>query len=214
MIRGIQALALFMTLQCFSLLNTSLAGDDIHLWNTLTLSHSINENWRLHFGTDQKFVDDISKHGIRTVFTGTSYKAANNLFFGFEIRHHEKKSGGQWLEENRFAPFMIWKNTFDSLSLTFRERTELRTREGNENWVSRNLLKLAVVSGTASPYVSNELFYDLTAATFTENRLSIGLDLAVFKNLNTSLYYLYKSNEKDRGWSVTNVFGTSLTLHP
>ncbi|MBO8091760.1 MAG: DUF2490 domain-containing protein [Prosthecochloris sp.] len=191
---------------------TALHADDTHSWNTINVQHSLTKQWLLHLGSDQKFVEDMTEHGIWTLFAGAYYKATGNLSLGFEVRHWEKKNAGDWTEENRFTPVVTYKETIKPFVLTFRERAEYRTRKGDDNWISRNYLKLGLAAQPVSPYIANELFYDLTAEKFSENRLSFGLDIGLSKKVKTGLYYMYKSNEKSGDWIGTNVFGTALTF--
>ncbi|MBF0586381.1 DUF2490 domain-containing protein [Prosthecochloris sp. N3] len=187
-------------------------ANDTHSWNTLNIKHRLDDTWLLHIGTDQKFVDDMSEHAVWTLFAGAYYQATENLSVGLEARHWKKKKAGTWTEEHRFTPVLVYKDKLSPLVLTFRERAEFRTREGDDSWISRNYLKLALAARPVSPYIANELFYDVTAEKLSENRLTFGLDIGLSTTVKTGLYYMVKSQEKSGEWNGTNVFGTSLTF--
>jgi|GEM_PF-2018626 len=187
-------------------------ADDTHSWNTLSAKFTLDQHWMLHAGSDQKFVDDMTEYGIWTLFAAPYYKAATNLLLGFEVRHQETKKNNLWVEENRFTPVVIYKKRSKPACITLRERVEYRTREAGNYWVSRNYIKAGLNTGPVSPYISNELFYDLNLEKFNENRLAAGLDIALSKKVLAGLYYMYKSNEKQGDWSGTNIVGTALTV--
>ena len=174
----------------------------------------LSERWELRSGFTQIYFSDLSKLELQSIFAGPYYRISRTLKTGLEFRHMDKRINGQWVPENRLSSVLVYRNRWSSLSVMLRKRLEYRSRKKGYGieWRGRSFLKIALNAKGPSPFLSNEIYYNITDSRLERNSFSTGLDIPVTKNIKTGLYYEYETENFGRGWEKLNIVGTSLTV--
>lgn len=176
--------------------------------NDFSVRAEMAEKLSLDLKAKQK-VEEFSDVGSHYLAVLPSYHLAKWITLGGEYRHVFSK------EEDRLAlvPTLKWR--FANLKFSDRNKLEYRIRSSNSVRY-RNRVKAArkvkVFNHFFSPYLSEEIFYDLTKGDFSSNELSLGFSTSVAKNVGFGLYYMLQ-NDLTGASKPTNILGSSLALN-
>jgi hypothetical protein len=191
------------------------AGPDKQYWNQFTFK--TKPGWlelkSVKISLEQRFIDDASDFSLWNLAVTPIWEIYDWLDFGVEYKHEREDKSSGWEKENRFTlvPVVHWKT--DNYSWSLRTKGEYRTFSSDEKWRIRERFKGGTKVNwgdkTLKPYFSEELFYDVEAHEFNQNRVALGVDMGVGKkNPSLSLYYIHKGNKKSGDWMTTHVLGT------
>ena len=79
----------------------------------------------------------------------------------------------------------------------------------------RNKSKLSLEIGkdwySAAPYVANEVFYGARAGEWTRNRVSLGIEKPLTKQLGAEVYCAVDSTKQGSDWNEFHILGLSLS---
>lgn len=200
--------------------NAVFAGDDLKMFNFYQLKHKINDKCDVFIQPDMRFNDNIGEFNYYHIRTGLAYHAFKNLDLGATHRFlQSKNAAGKWLDENRIELEITPKTTLANFSLSDRSRFEYRSIEqSRDRWRYRNLIKAAYPAKIGkfefTPYLSNEIFYDMEINKLNLNWATVGADRKISKNLLVGVFYL---NELTRvgtknEWDTNHVIGTKAAV--
>lgn len=102
------------------------------------------------------------------------------------------------------------------LSFNNRHRLEMRRFPTDTRWRYRTQLRLTLQRPEAvwAPYVSDELFADLTTGAWNQNRFTVGLSYLYSPNARTDVGYLLRSKLSGGAWESDHVLTVSLVFNP
>ena len=212
--RFVHFLILAPFLLLLSLPGKTYAAYDLQSRFAVIMPVSINERWQIRTGFTRIYFNDISELELQAFFAGPYYRISNGLKTGLEYRHMDKRINGQWVPENRLSSVFVLSRRSSPWSFLARKRLEYRSRSkgyGRE-WRARSFIKVALVNKGVSPYLSNELFYNLSKGDINRNKFKVGLDIPIVKELKTGVYYEYEAEKFSEDWEEINIIGTSLVL--
>lgn len=129
-----------------------------------------------------------------------------------------EQTNGDTTIENRLYVNVIPSGSWGRLHVEDRNRLEFRHVNGTDDWRYRNKPKLSVELGQGwaevEPFVADEVFYGARAGEWVRNRVFLGVEKPLTKQLSAELYYMIESNRKGRDWDEFHVLGVSLALTP
>lgn len=208
----------FIILLC-SLKAYAYENNDFQVWNTEVEEFKVTKNSKIIFEQEFRWGDNANEFFYQHYDVGFFYNFNKNINAGFGYRQvYDLKDGTFKPSEEPF-----WTLTFsDQLAgwkLDTRSRLEYRHFSyQTDAWRYRNkftfkspweFTKLKI-----RPFISDEVFFNLTGIDFSQNRLYGGLGLALCKNFSGEIYYM-RNNIKSPGtcvWRDANVFGTKLKV--
>lgn len=129
----------------------------------------------------------------------------------------EQKSPGQFEQEFRgeLEPHLRWR--LGDLSFNNRHRLEMRRFLTDTRWRYRAQLRLTFQRPDEvwAPYVSEEVFMDLSSGISNQNRLSAGLSYLFSPNARSDMGYVLRSRSlATGGWDSDHVLTVSLVFNP
>lgn len=193
-------------------------GDDWQYWNDMEIQKRIAEDWALKFHTEQWLRDDFTDLYTYIFDGGVLWSPYNFLEITPSFRYeHEKDARGRKTSEKRWYLDAVFKQTFKKIKFSDRSRIEYRDKNiGSDFWRYRNRVKAAyplnVRGFQFSPYVSEELFWDISNHQLNQNRLAGGISWNLSKPLTLSTYYMWRSRKSGSDWNDEHILGTSLVL--
>ncbi|MFH1339108.1 MAG: DUF2490 domain-containing protein [Candidatus Omnitrophota bacterium] len=142
-----------------------------------------------------------------------------DLGLGYRYIKKEKAKEGKdiWDDEHRLLidPVVNWQLSEFKFSNQF--RFEYRYFDLDKDcWRYRNKLKvkknLKLGEFEFSPYISDEIFYDFNTDEFCQNRLEVGFERKIAKQIKASLFYRIQSERAGRDWDEVNVIGLKFKI--
>ncbi len=206
----------FISLGTLTVPNPAAGGDDTQYWNEFIFKHRLTPRWETHFKTEQRLVDQIGELGTHNYVAGLVVSALPAFDFELNYKFEKEKSDPGTTDEHRLEIIPILKWFWKEVGFKLRNRLEYRTIDGETSWRLREKIiikKQINASGwTFTPYFSEELFYDFRVGDFNQNRIAVGVSKEVVRDLELSLYYMYKSNQTRGDWFGANVLGTEFVV--
>jgi len=134
------------------------------------------------------------------------------------------KSAGKWMEED--TPFVVgvvkWKMMNIDMSNSSRIEFNKR-RNASDRWRYRNTIALSPdIQWTkleVSPFLTDEIFYDMDEEYVSANELKVGVKFKVTKNSTGRIYYLLahshsrSTTSSDDEWHSSPILGIGLTAN-
>lgn len=129
----------------------------------------------------------------------------------------EQKRPGQFEQEFRgeLEPQLRWR--LGDLSFNNRHRLELRRFPATTTWRYRTQLRLTFQrpGEVWAPFLSEEVFWDLTSGATNQNRLAAGLSYLFSPNARTDMGYVLRSRLVGSGeWQADHALTVSLVFNP
>lgn len=226
--KKIAAIPLLLLTFCFTAVysQTTLPESDFQFWNETQLIFPIakktdkNEKktdrlnffivGNLRFGQNWKhFVDERAGFGFdfklnRNVTLSTSY-----LYRAGQPYRNRKEF------ENRLRFYITLEKKFENFSVKDRNMIEYRSRHFRANSTRyRNKLSFSYPVKNEnkeifSPFVANEVFYDLTEKEFIRNEFSAGITKKFNSSASADFFYLWQRN---KGLVLRNVNALGINL--
>jgi hypothetical protein len=156
---------------------------------------------------------DMTEHYYTHLDVGAEWKATPYLVLAPYYRHVYQRSKGAWKTEYRPHLSATVKFGFAALRLSYRNRLEYRIRSGKDTFRYRGriVVTLPRITGLGlTPFLGNEIFYDLDGGEITKNRAHGGLGTSLGKRLKVEVCYVLDSNKKQDAWPGLNALATAL----
>jgi hypothetical protein len=192
---------------------------DLEYWHTHSVSVDINKDFVFTASEELRFGRHNGNPYLHNVDLGIAYKGlADWLDLGFNFKkEYEKDSSGKFRHENRPHLNITVKGKLFDLPTSNRSRLEWRDFETKEEvWRYRNRttvkLPLKLTRLNLQPYVAEEWFVNLGEDNINQNRLFSGFSFKLSKDINGSIFYLWKTSKISGGWRDTNVIGTQFNF--
>lgn len=202
----------FFTSVCFA----SRSGN-LEYWQTSGISLDINKDWAVH--AEEEF--RVGRHNgnpyLHNVNLGLVFKSlAEGMDISFDFKkEYEKDSKGKFRQENRPHLNITFKGNLFDFGTSNRVRLEYRDREKKKDLFrlrNKTTVKFPFkfTSLNLRPYIAEEVFINLGEDNVNQNRLSTGFSCNLAKNIEASVYYMWKTSKISGGWEDTNVVGVGL----
>lgn len=215
----ISFVCVFILTWFFAAASPALARDDWQNWNNVDLTAKLADQWKFKVGGQQRLRDDFSDAFLYNVTAGFSWQPVQYLELGPYFKYErEKRTNGDHVNENRYYWEATLKHKVFDLSLSSRNRMEYRNKNARgDGWRYRNQFKASyrlpfVEKIKVAPFVSEEIFWDITGHELNQNRFASGISFGLNKHVSLSLYYMLKSNRSGLDWDEVHVLGTGLSL--
>ena len=195
----------------------SEARDDWQLWLEQKWSVKLTSRVKVIGKSELRFRDDLGTFYKHTDNVGLSWTALPWLKLEpvYDYEWTEKTNGDTTIENRVFlnvTPF--WSR--GRVHVEDRNRVEFRHINGVDDWRYRSKPKLGIKVGEGwyevEPYVADEVFYGARAGAWTRNRVYLGVERTLTKQVGTELYYMVESNRQGRDWDEIHVLGIAMNL--
>lgn len=217
---GIQNLSIVIALLVlFSAVKLYAYEDnDFQVWNTETEEFKINKEAKVALEEEFRWGGSAKEFYYQHYDLGFFYSLQKYLNVGAGYRHILSKSKGKFLVENE--PYIAVTLLPDIAGFKFDDRSRLEYNHfdyKDDTWRYRNKLTLKLpwkfTKLEIQPYLSDEIFilFD-DSQRLNQNRFSVGLGMAITKNLKGEIYYMLQDTKNSGKWADINVLGTKLKL--
>ena len=196
----------------------TLAGDDDLFFEFQAgISHQINNVWKMSV-SEKLYYSDTGSLFANETDIGFAYSGlADWLVLSWNFKYAEgNPTGDNWIREYRPHFNVTIKDKIGNIPWSNRTRIEYRDfDEKKDHWRLRNKLlldmpfKIPVLNAT--PYVGDEVLFNLSENGFNQNRLYTGLKFNISKNIKANLYYYWLKIQRTGRWDEASVIGASLT---
>ena len=201
------------------------AKDDFQYWSGYEFAKELGSQFELFYAPEFRVRENASEVFYHEHKQGARWKPSKYFEFGLNYlfaRNKPAKGSPRW--EHRGELEATPKISFGRWNLSVRGRTELRQVQGSSGeWEWRFRLrpkiayKLNLRRYTITPYISDEIFYDVERDAWNQNRAVAGVvfPLGKLKWVQPSIdfYYMLQHNRSIRDdWNQNHIFGTKFTL--
>lgn len=204
--------ALRGSIAVLSLAGRLLASEGPAYWNEFKLKRSLDKDLDAHVKLEQRWASGLDQLVLHNYAVGIVSKITNYIDLEVNYKFETEKGSTEWTEENRLELTPILTFERGEHIFKIRSRIELRSFEREKKWRLREKFgaRTRIQTGALefTPFVSEEIFYDLRVSRFSQNRVMIGIATGFMKRGELRLYYLFKSNRRDEKWVGGHIFGT------
>ena len=149
-------------------------------------------NWAITTDIDYRKKEDELNY--RHYDAGLKRSFKDDWSFSLKYRHVYKKSDGQWDLAEQRPQIQISKSIYTNfVKLSSRFRQEYRIIDGDD--LMRSRLRLRLLSNKKilglTPFISNEIFYDIKISRYNKNFTDLGIIFPKIARLSTSISYRY-----------------------
>jgi len=194
------------------------ARDDWEYWASYTFNYKVNEKLTLKFIPNHRHKDDFQNPFYWESDQGFSYKLHKNVDVAAYYVYVEEDRPDTNLKENRYTSDLILKLPWKDWQFSDRNRYEYRTfNMGDSKGRYRNMFQvtfspLEIAGQKITPYVSNEIFYDLKINEYNQNRAILGFTKKLTDKLKAGLYYMTKSVKSSGAWEESHIIGAKFDI--
>lgn len=191
---------------------TLLEQDDIQSWNDIQLTVSMSKKVDFVTQLTGRFGGNISRLNDSRFQFGFAFKPNKSWTFQpFYWHIRARNTRGQFRTENRLNFRIGYKFPTKSFGLSHRSWFEYRLKDTGNSWRYRPSLtfeKDLPKDLNGKFYVTDEVFYDSLLKKFSRNRLTVGINKVLTKQLSIDLYFMRQNDGFSRPGDL-NVIGTS-----
>lgn len=138
-----------------------------------------------------------------------------NLSVAFNAVPGMEQHDGLLNQQFRLEAEPVFHGEWGVVGFNNRTRLEHRWAQQGNLWRVRNQVRLSLpgVGGPWIPYVADEVFYDLTAQSFNQNRALVGVSHAFSESIRLDLSYLLRSRLTGTGWDRDHALSISFSVN-
>lgn len=207
-------LTLFIILLCSA--NSVHAQDDWQMWNKIGFKKKLNDKIDFKHYVEFKTKDDISTLINVDTAQGFNFHLHKHIDIGMYYMFNQENKGDRWIHEHRARSEMTFKTKLGDFKVSDRNRYEFRNVDGTTKDRYRNQVKISrsatIFNQEITPYVSQEIFYDLTKEMYNKNRVVIGFVKKISKKVSADIYFMIENDKTGDNWKGTNIIGTALNV--
>jgi hypothetical protein len=188
--------------------------DDIQSWNDIQLTVPMDEHFEFYTAVTARFGKNVTRLNDGRYAIGFGWKptkALNIMPFYWYIRM--RNSAGSFRTEHRLNLRATYRFPIKSFGLSHRSTYEYRLRNPANSrryraamTVEKDLPKSWIPS--TKIYATDEIFYDSLLKQFSRNRITVGVNKTLKKNLSLDIYYMRQNDGFSRPGDL-NVIGTT-----
>lgn len=188
-------------------------ADDYQSWNDVSITVPMTKEFDFYLSGTLRFGKNITRVNERRIAVGFVYKPNKTWSFQpFYWNILARNASGRFRTEHRLNLRATYRFPFKKFTLSHRSWFERRWRQPQNSWRYRPSLTLEkdikkIVPG-AKFFITEEVFYDSILKKFSRNRLSLGINKTLTKNLSLDIFYLRQNDGFSRPGDL-NVIGTS-----
>lgn len=215
--KSLRLIALTLCLAVVDFKAFAFDNGDFQIWHTEDQDITINKRSKVALEEEFRFGDDASEFFYHHYDAGLGYEVNENLALSVNYRQIWELKGKVFQPEYRPHVNAVLKWDLWGFPCEDRNRFEYRIFDYQEDSVRyRNKFTVKwpwkFTKMEFRPYVSDELFADLSGAIVRKNRFYTGLGFSLLKNLKGEIFYLLQSDKKSGKWTVANILGTKIKI--
>jgi hypothetical protein len=189
-----------------------LSGDGSYLWNSTTLTYSINEKTEIILGNKDHYSNQIDQLDYFYFDIAGYRKFTNHFSLGLSYRRSSSYKSEKWNPSNNYLSYFVYLAQPGNIKIKCATRFAYKTFEtaasqyGIDNI---STIDLFVKSNWhfPKPYVMDEVFTEIKTKRFQNIRLYGGLHILKLKHIGFDFYYCYWKTHSGPTWSTFNVLG-------
>lgn len=191
--------------------------DDTQIWSEVQITAPLRKKFDLIFKGTFRLGRNVSHPVSESGAIAIAYKATRFLTFetGYQYQAAQPSPG-----RTSFTSTLSFNGTvkFPLGKFTISDRNQIERRFRNsrsDNTRYRNRLRveypLAVGKTKFNVFVSNEVFFDVSAKRWARDRVAVGANKKLNKNLTGELYYMRQNDGRSRPGDL-HIIGTILKV--
>lgn len=206
----------FAFLIAFILLSTEgysqLAQDGSYLWNSTSVTYSVNAKTDLVFGNKDQFSNQIDRLEYYHLELIGYRKLTTDFSIGLGLRQTENYKSAQWNPGQTILLYGVCFFNPGSVKIKFANRITSKfsktstTQLGLDNITNVDFFTHST-NKLPRPYLMDELFSSLSAGKIQTIRIYAGFRLFKTRHFGLDLYYCYWKNRSTANWKDYNVAG-------
>lgn len=153
--------------------------------------------------------------GQALVRLGPTWELTPYLSLGFNVVPGMEQNNGVFNQQFRLEaePALHWEG--GGLAFNNRSRLERRWAQQGNLWRVRNQMRVSLIglNWDWTPYLSNELFYDLTHQAFNQDRALVGFSHPLAEGIRLDVSYLLRFRLTDTGWDRDHALSLTYSVN-
>lgn len=189
-----------------------LGSDGSYLWNSTSITYSINKKTELVFSNKDHFSNQINRLDYYHFEFDAYHELVRNFSLGLGFRQNESLKSGSWSPGNAYFLYGVYYLNPGNAKIKFSNRMALRTfRTAETQYTFDNNTIIDFFSQSKckipKPYLQDELFANLVEKKVQTVRLYGGFHLFKKTHWGVDLYYCYVATQPSWVWKEYNVLG-------
>lgn len=197
--------------------NVRTLDNDLQVWIASKIEAKITDPWFITVAEESRMGEDAGRLIHQYFDIGIIYKLSKQINFSGNFRYIKRVKDELSEEELRphFSAIYYW-NWFD-LDFSNKSCIEYRLiRYTKDKSRYRNETKIRwpaeLTRYKINPYIADEIFFDADQDGYNQNRLSLGIEMNLFKYVKGDIYYLWQTSEERGKWFDANIIGTRFSF--
>ena len=188
--------------------------DDTQSWNEVQLTAPLDKHFDFSTAVAMRFGKNITQLSDGRFAFGIVWKPHKSInITPFYLYVRARNAAGLFRTEHRLNLRVVYRFPFKRFGLSHRSLIERRLRRPLNSWRYRPSLTLEKdlpkewVPG-AKVFITEEVFYDSLLKRWSRNRLTVGLNKTISKQLSLDTYYMRQNDGFSRPGDL-HVIGTT-----
>lgn len=206
----------FLIIICFILISSEgysqLAKDGSYLWNSTSITYSVNTKTDLVFGNKDQFSNQIDRLEYYHLELIAYRKLTTDFSIGLGLRQTESYKSAKWNPGQTILLYGVCFLNPGSVKIKFANRLTSKisktsaTQYGLDNITNVDFFTRST-SKLPKPYLMDELFSSLSAGKIQTIRIYGGFRIFKTRHFGLDIYYCYWKNRSASDWNDYNVAG-------
>jgi hypothetical protein len=191
-----------------------LSADGSYIWNTTSITYSLNDKTELSLGNKDHYSNQIDRLDYYH-FELIGYRKLTNQFsLGLGLRQTESYKSNGWNPGQTYLLYgVLFFNPLD-MKIKFSNRLTAKVSKTAENQYGLDNISNIdfFVRSTCKfpkPYLMDEIFSNINSGQIQTIRIYGGLHLLKMKYFGLDLYYCYWRSHSGPVWNAYNVLGVN-----
>ncbi len=199
---------------CLVFQHPGYAAFDNQYWTNIGITKTLSPKYKLDFSEEIKWGNDYSEMYLHRTDLNLGINISRKLLVAFAIKQINIKSQ-VWNQIT--SSYIDVQFTLGNKKLQFKDRNrfEYQMRKGgrniyryrNKGTISTNI---ALFNKNWTPYIADEIFYDINIDILKFNRFYTGVQFMLSKRIKTDLFYLLEHKKNWSSYMTHHILGTTL----
>lgn len=190
------------------------AAFDTQYWTNIGITKTLSPKYKLDFSEEIKWGNNYSEMFLHRTDLNLAINISRKLKVAFAIKQINIKS--QVWSQIR-SSYIDVQFTLGNEKLQFKDRNRFEYlmrkaakniyRYRNKGTLSTNIM---LFGKNWTPYIAEEIFYDINIDILKFNRLYTGIQFMLNKGIKTDLFYLLEHKKNRSSYLTHHILGTTL----
>ena len=201
-----------------SSLFAQFAADGSYIWNSTSITYSVNDKTELVFGNRDQYSNQIKRLDYFH-FELVGYRKLSKKFsLGLGLRQTESYKTERWNPGKSYMFYGVYAFNPWDIKIKFTNRLAIKTyKTADTQYSFDNISSIDFFARSTSkipkPYLTEDLFTNLKLGRVQLMRLYGGLHLLKKEHFSIDLFYCYLKTRPVEEWKNYSIFGLGTKVH-